>query len=113
MLRVLRVFRTTRLHTLLAITLVCATAATVAQTYPARPVRVIVPVPAGSGMDVVGRILSDKLGQNIGTPFVIENIGGANGSVGAAATARAAADGHTLLIWSDQSLLRDARAGGA
>lgn len=76
-----------------------------AQSYPARPIRVIVPVPAGSGMDVVGRIATDKMAQNIGSPVVVENIGGANGMVGAAAAARAPADGYTLLIWSESAPL--------
>ena len=91
--------------------LLCITIAAVpvlnalAQTYPARPIRLIVPVPPGSGMDVVGRIAGDKMAQNMANPIVIDNIGGANGTVGAAAAARATPDGYTLLIWSESASL--------
>jgi len=72
-----------------------------AQSYPAKPIRVIVPVPAGSGMDVVGRSVVEKMAQNMGHTFVIENIGGASGNVGAGVVARAAPDGYTLLVLTD------------
>ncbi len=72
-----------------------------AQGYPAKPVRVIVPVPAGSGMDVIGRIASEKLAQNIGVPFIVDNISGAAGNIGGAAAAHAAPDGYTLLVSTD------------
>jgi tripartite-type tricarboxylate transporter receptor subunit TctC len=75
--------------------------AALAQTYPAKPVRVIVPVPAGSGIDVVGRIMTEKMSQNLGASFVVENIAGANSNIGAAAAARAAPDGYTLLVSTD------------
>jgi tripartite-type tricarboxylate transporter receptor subunit TctC len=68
-----------------------------AQTYPARPVRVIVPYSAGGGADTVSRILFQKLGAQFGTSFVIENRGGAGGTLGAAAVATAEPDGHTIL----------------
>jgi len=77
----------------------------IAQSYPARPIRVIVPVPAGSGMDVVGRIATDKLTQNMGVPVVVENIAGAGGAVGGGVAARAQPDGYTLLIWSESGPL--------
>jgi tripartite-type tricarboxylate transporter receptor subunit TctC len=70
----------------------------VAQSYPAKPIRVIVPVPAGSGIDVVARIATERMSQNMGVTLYIENISGANSNVGAAAAARAAPDGYTLLI---------------
>ena len=69
-----------------------------AQTYPSKPIRVIVPVPAGSGLDVVGRIAVDKMSHNIGTTMFVENISGANSNIGAATAARAAPDGYTLLV---------------
>ncbi len=69
-----------------------------AQNYPTKPIRVIVPVPAGSGLDVVARVATEKMSQYMGTTLYIENIPGANSNIGAAAAARAAPDGYTLLI---------------
>ncbi|MFY9317696.1 MAG: tripartite tricarboxylate transporter substrate binding protein [Burkholderiales bacterium] len=69
-----------------------------AQAYPARPVRVIIPYPAGSTPDIVGRTASTKLQEALGQPFVVENRTGAGGNIGAEAVAKASADGHTLLI---------------
>jgi len=69
-----------------------------AQGYPVKPIRVIVPVAAGSGLDVVARIATDKLSQNMGATLYIENLPGANSNIGAAAAARAAPDGYTLLF---------------
>lgn len=69
-----------------------------AQSYPTKPIRVIVPVPAGSGLDLVARVATEKMSQNMGTTLYIENIPGANSNIGAAAAARAAPDGYTLLI---------------
>jgi tripartite-type tricarboxylate transporter receptor subunit TctC len=76
-----------------------------AQNYPAKPIRVVVPVSAGSGMDIVGRIAIEKMAQNMGHAFVAENIAGANGIIGGAAAARAAADGYTLLVWTEALVL--------
>ena len=69
-----------------------------AQTYPAKPIRVIVPVPAGSGLDTVARITIEKMAQNMGATMFVENIPGANSNIGAAAAARAAPDGYTILV---------------
>src|SRR5262245_20190247 len=69
-----------------------------AQTdWPARPVRVIVPYPPAGGADTVSRILFQKLGELWGAQFVIDNRGGAGGTIGAAAAAKAERDGYTLL----------------
>jgi tripartite-type tricarboxylate transporter receptor subunit TctC len=77
----------------------CAVASTaLAQPYPKGPVRVIVPFPAGGGVDAAGRILAQALTQSAGKPFVIENRGGANGNIGTEVAAHAAADGATLLF---------------
>jgi tripartite-type tricarboxylate transporter receptor subunit TctC len=65
--------------------------------YPNRPVKVIVSVPAGGGVDTVTRIFAAKLEQRLGQPFVIENRGGAGGNIGAAAAYNAEPDGYTLL----------------
>ncbi len=69
-----------------------------AQNYPSRPVTLVVPFPAGSTTDLVGRILADKLGDALGQRVVIDNRGGAGGSVGSEAVARADPDGYTLLM---------------
>jgi tripartite-type tricarboxylate transporter receptor subunit TctC len=69
-----------------------------AQTYPFKPVRVVIPYPPGSTPDIVGRTLSTRLQEALGQPFVVENRTGAGGNIGADAVAKAPADGHTLLI---------------
>lgn len=66
--------------------------------YPAKPVRVIVPFPAGGTTDVVARLVLQKLGELVGQTFFVDNKGGANGMIGTAEAARAAPDGYTLLI---------------
>src|SRR2546428_233714 len=66
--------------------------------YPKGPVRVILPFPAGGGVDAAGRILAQKLPEGFGKPFVIENRGGANGNIGTEAAAKSANDGTTLLF---------------
>ena len=69
-----------------------------AQGYPAGPVRVVVPFPAGGGVDSMGRILGQKLSESIAKPIVIENRGGANGNIGTEIAARSPRDGYTLLL---------------
>ncbi len=69
-----------------------------AQTWPSRPVRVIVPFPAGGVTDVGARIVSQKLGEALGQPVVIENRPGASGTLGVDAVTKAAPDGYTILI---------------
>ena len=66
--------------------------------WPARPVRFVVPFPAGGSTDIVARVLAEKLAQGLGQPFVIDNRGGAGGTTGSDAVAKAPADGYTLLI---------------
>jgi tripartite-type tricarboxylate transporter receptor subunit TctC len=66
--------------------------------YPVRPVRIIAPQAPGGGVDLVGRIVADKLSQALGQSFVIDNQAGAGGSIAAQAAARAAPDGYTLMI---------------
>src|SRR5262245_29959523 len=68
-----------------------------AQTYPTRPVRVIVPYPPAGGADTVSRLLFQKLGEMWGQQFVIDNRGGAGGTIGETVVAKADPDGYTVL----------------
>ena len=85
-------------RTLGALALLLAALPAFAQGYPRGPVRVIVPFPAGGGVDTAGRILGQKLAESFGKPFVIENRGGANGNIGTEAAAKSTGDGSTLLF---------------
>jgi tripartite-type tricarboxylate transporter receptor subunit TctC len=78
--------------------LVVARIAAAADKYPLRPITLIVPFPAGGGVDAVARIVADKLAAGLGQPFVIDNRGGAAGVIGMRLAARAAADGYTLVL---------------
>jgi tripartite-type tricarboxylate transporter receptor subunit TctC len=67
-----------------------------AQAYPARPVTIIVPFAAGGGADVVVRLLTERMRESLGQPIIVENVSGANGSVGIGRVARARPDGYTI-----------------
>ena len=69
-----------------------------AQTYPAKPIRLIVPFPAGGATDILARALSQKLGEKIGQTVIVDNRPGAGGTIGADAASRSPADGYTLLL---------------
>jgi tripartite-type tricarboxylate transporter receptor subunit TctC len=69
-----------------------------AQDYPSRPVKIIVPFPAGGSNDIIARIVAQKLAERCGQTFIVENRGGAGGNIGAEAVANAEADGYTLLL---------------
>jgi len=68
--------------------------------YPERPIRLVVPTGSGGTSDVLGRIVAEEMRRKIGQSIVVENKGGANGNIGAAAVAKTAADGYTLLLSS-------------
>jgi tripartite-type tricarboxylate transporter receptor subunit TctC len=69
-----------------------------AQSYPAHPVRIIVPVPAGGALDILARLLGQWLSEHMGQPFVVENRPGAGTNIGIEAVVRSPADGYTLLL---------------
>src|SRR5438270_12843630 len=73
-------------------------AAAAADKYPLRPITLIVPFPAGGGVDAVARIVADKLAAALGQPFVIDNRGGAAGVIGMRLAAKGAPDGYTLVL---------------
>ena len=70
----------------------------IAQTYPAKPVKIIVPANPGGGLDLIGRTVADQLGRAFGQSFIVENSSGGGGSIASMATARAAPDGYTLMV---------------
>jgi tripartite-type tricarboxylate transporter receptor subunit TctC len=86
------------IHTALAAALLTAGATVIAQPYPSKPVTIIIPFPPGGTLDVVGRMLAQKLGQQMGQTFIVDNRPGGAGTIGAIAVKQAAADGYTLLF---------------
>src|SRR5258706_3827289 len=76
-----------------------------AQTWPAKPVKLVVPLAAGGNMDTVTRTLAQKLTETLGQQVVVENRPGVNSVVGTEAVARAAADGYTFLMMSNTFLI--------
>jgi tripartite-type tricarboxylate transporter receptor subunit TctC len=72
--------------------------AAMAQSYPSKPIKLIVPFPAGGATDILARALSQKLGEKLGQPVVVENRPGAGGTIGSDAAAKATPDGYTLLL---------------
>lgn len=79
--------------------LTCSSAAALAQAYPSRPISLIVPAAAGGPTDTVGRLMADSMGRTLGQQVVVENIGGAGGTIGMARVAKAAPDGYTIAVW--------------
>ena len=76
-----------------------------AQTYPAHPIRLIVPYPPGGAIDIVGRIVAQKLGERLGQNVVVDNRGGAGGVIGATLASKAAPDGYTICVCSSSTMV--------
>jgi len=87
-----------RLLVALSLTILAGIAGAQAQTYPTRPITLVVPFPPGGSTDAAARILAERMRAPLGQPVVIENIGGAGGSIGVGRVARAAPDGYTFDI---------------
>lgn len=82
----------------LAAVLVFLAASSYAQTYPSKPLRIIVPFPAGGIVDLMARTLNDKLAAGLGQPVLVEARPGANGSIGTESVAKSDPDGHTMVL---------------
>ena len=87
-------------HFFIALVTLALTTPALAQQYPNKPVRVIVPFPAGGVTDIATRLIAQKLSENLKQQFFVENIAGAGGNLGMGQVAKAAGDGHTILVAS-------------
>jgi tripartite-type tricarboxylate transporter receptor subunit TctC len=90
---------------LLSIALLAFAGAASAQTFPSKPLRMLITFPPGGSTDIMGRIISPPLAERLGRPVVVENRPGASGAIAAEIAAKAAPDGHTLLIAGTSSVL--------
>ena len=88
---------TTRISAIAAALLLCCNGA-LAQTYPVKPIRLILPFPPGAGSDIVGRMLGQKISERLGEAVVADNRAGAGGNLGIALAAKAPPDGYTILL---------------
>jgi tripartite-type tricarboxylate transporter receptor subunit TctC len=89
-------------------TLVILTGAALAQSFPTRPVTLVVPYPAGGPTDVVARVLAERMRVTLGQPVIVENVTGGSGNIGVGKVARAAPDGYTLSVGNNGSHLLNA-----
>jgi tripartite-type tricarboxylate transporter receptor subunit TctC len=87
-----------RLSVAVALAILAGTAVATAQSYPSRPITMIVPFAAGGVTDIVARIVSERMKTSLGQPVIVENVGGAGGTLGVTRLHRAAPDGYTLAI---------------
>jgi len=94
-----------RRRSLAALALIAVATFANAQAYPDKPITLVVPYPAGAAVDRVGRALGLELQKRLGQPVVIDNVGGASGTIGAKKVQRAAPDGHTLLLGTVNDML--------
>lgn len=100
-----------KMHTLFALcaaaVLGLSNAAAAADQYPDKPIKLIIPYPAGGTTDVLGRLVADKLGQSLGETIVVENKPGANSMIGVAQAARSQPDGYTFLLTSNSVVVNE------
>src|SRR5262245_60867093 len=82
-----------------AILLAAGVVAAAAQGYPTNPITIVVPAAAGGPTDTVARLVGDSMSRTLGQQVVVENVGGAGGTIGMARVAKAPADGYTLAVW--------------
>src|SRR5262245_34932605 len=92
---------TSRFGAVLLALAIMAPVSALSEDWPTRPIRVIVPFPAGGSTDVSARIVAEYLSRDLGQPVYVENRSGANGNIGIEAAAKSAPDGHTLLVGTD------------
>jgi tripartite-type tricarboxylate transporter receptor subunit TctC len=97
--------RCIRLAALVLLTALCAAPAVAQEAYPNRPIRIIVPFPAGGPSDVLARIIGERMSQDFGQGVVVENRPGANTVIGAQLVQKASPDGYTLLMAIDSTLV--------
>ncbi len=88
----------------LFVALLCAAGNALAQAYPGKPIRLVVPFGPGGSNDIVGRILAQKLGENVGQPVIVENRPGAGGTVGTDTVVKSVPDGYTLMIGATSTI---------
>src|SRR5690349_2339532 len=81
-----------------AVVVLAASSAAHAADYPSQTIKIVVPFPPGGGVDVVARVIAPRLSESLGQPVIVENRGGAGGSVGATYVAQSPRDGYTLLL---------------
>ena len=96
-------YLTFRLFTLVALAI--ASSAALAAEYPTRPIRFLVPTAPGGGLDVIARVMAPPLTETLGKSVVVDNRGGASGAIALETTARAAPDGHTIMIFSVSQII--------
>jgi tripartite-type tricarboxylate transporter receptor subunit TctC len=88
----------TRILLALAVSLACFAPVAQAQKYPSKPIKLIIPVPPGSGTDLIGRTLGIRMSQSMGVPVIVENRGGASAAIGTDLLAKSPADGYTIMM---------------
>ncbi len=90
--------REVKVKSVFAVLALCGCSSAFAQSYPTKPIRMIVAYPPGGGTDIVGRMMAQKLSENLAQTVVIDNRGGAAGSIGSEIVAKSAPDGYTILM---------------
>ncbi|MEO6322492.1 MAG: tripartite tricarboxylate transporter substrate-binding protein, partial [Polaromonas sp.] len=97
--------RRTWLCVLASAAALCAGASAQAQTFPNKPIKIVVPFSAGGATDVLARVLAEKMAAGLGQPIIIDNKPGAAGIIGTDAVAKAPPDGHTIVLSASNSLM--------